>query len=149
MYYDVCCDGTYLVCFRKKVKVQIEEKKETITQIGIGASLAFLIMMFNVPVPGGTTAHAVGSALLAILLGPWAACLAVTLALVVQAFLFGDGEFYVLVLMPLTWRLFYRLLVMAYFYFVRSFLKNQAIKLGLLPVVILVLFAQLYVVVLN
>ena len=75
----------------KKVKVQIEEKKETITQIGIGASLAFLIMMFNVPVPGGTTAHAVGSALLAILLGPWAACLAVTLALVVQAFLFGDG----------------------------------------------------------
>lgn len=75
----------------KKVKVQIEEKKETIPQLGIGASLAFLIMMFNVPVPGGTTAHAVGSALLAILLGPWAACLAVTLALVVQAFLFGDG----------------------------------------------------------
>lgn len=75
----------------KKVKVQIKEKEETLPQLGIGASLAFLIMMFNVPVPGGTTAHAVGSALLAILMGPWAACLSVTLALVLQAFLFGDG----------------------------------------------------------
>lgn len=75
----------------KKVKVQIEKKKETVVQLGMGASLAFLIMMFNVPVPGGTTAHAVGSALLAILLGPWAACLSVTMALILQAFLFGDG----------------------------------------------------------
>lgn len=75
----------------KKVKVQIAEKKETIVQLGMGASLAFLIMMFNVPVPGGTTAHAVGSVLLAILLGPWAACLSVTMALILQAFLFGDG----------------------------------------------------------
>lgn len=75
----------------KKVKVQIQKKKENLVQLGIGASLAFLIMMFNVPVPGGTTAHAVGSVLLAILLGPWAACLSVSLALVLQAFLFGDG----------------------------------------------------------
>lgn len=75
----------------KKIKIQFEEKKETLTQIGLGASLSFLIMMFNIPVPGGTTAHAVGSSILAILLGPWAACLAVSLALIVQAFLFGDG----------------------------------------------------------
>lgn len=75
----------------KKVKVQIKKKKENLVQLGIGASLAFLVMMFNIPVPGGTTAHAVGSVLLAILLGPWAACLSVTLALVIQAFLFGDG----------------------------------------------------------
>lgn len=75
----------------KKVKVQIEEKKENLVQLGIGASLVFLIMMFNIPVPGGTTAHGVGAVLLAILLGPYSACLAVTLALVVQAFLFGDG----------------------------------------------------------
>lgn len=75
----------------KKVKAQIETKKENLVQLGIGASLSFLIMMFNVPIPGGTTAHAVGSALLAILLGPWSACLSVTLALILQAFLFGDG----------------------------------------------------------
>ena len=48
-------------------------------------------MMFNVPIPGGSTGHAVGGVLVAILLGPWAACIAITVALVVQALLFGDG----------------------------------------------------------
>lgn len=59
--------------------------------LAIGAAFSFVIMMFNVPIPGGTTGHAVGGVLVAILLGPWAACIAVTAALVVQAFLFGDG----------------------------------------------------------
>ena len=59
--------------------------------LGIAASLSFLLMMFNVPVPGGTTAHAVGGTLLAILIGPYAASLALTVALLLQAFLFGDG----------------------------------------------------------
>jgi cobalt/nickel transport system permease protein len=56
-----------------------------------GAAFSFIIMMFNVPIPGGTTGHAVGAALVAVLLGPWAACVAVSVALVVQALLFGDG----------------------------------------------------------
>ncbi|KRO17267.1 cobalt transporter CbiM [Lacticaseibacillus saniviri] len=75
----------------KKVRVQIEAKKATVPLIGVGAAFAFLIMMFNVPVPGGTTAHAVGATLLAILLGPWAACLSISIALLLQAFVFGDG----------------------------------------------------------
>ncbi|MDO8489418.1 MAG: cobalt transporter CbiM, partial [Candidatus Omnitrophota bacterium] len=52
---------------------------------------SFVIMMFNVPIPGGTTGHAVGGVLVAILLGPWAACIAITVALVILALLFGDG----------------------------------------------------------
>ncbi|WP_275781652.1 cobalt transporter CbiM [Latilactobacillus curvatus] len=75
----------------KKVKYQVSEKKETVPMLGISASLSFLMMMFNVPIPGGTTAHAVGATLLAILIGPYAASLAVTIALIMQAFLFGDG----------------------------------------------------------
>lgn len=75
----------------KKVKYQVSEKKETVPMLGISASLSFLIMMFNVPIPGGTTAHAVGATLLAILIGPYAASLAVMIALIMQAFLFGDG----------------------------------------------------------
>ncbi|WP_461214546.1 cobalt transporter CbiM [Lacticaseibacillus sp. GG6-2] len=75
----------------KKVRVQIEKKKATVPLIGVGAAFAFLIMMFNVPVPGGTTAHAVGAVLLAILLGPWAATLSISIALLLQAFIFGDG----------------------------------------------------------
>lgn len=55
------------------------------------SALCFLVMMFNVPIPDGTTAHAVGGALIAVLLGPWAAVIAVTVALAFQALLFGDG----------------------------------------------------------
>lgn len=59
--------------------------------LGIGAAFSFLVMMFNVPLPGGTTGHAVGAVLVAALLGPWAACIAVSVALLIQALLFGDG----------------------------------------------------------
>jgi cobalt/nickel transport system permease protein len=48
-------------------------------------------MMFNVPIPHGTTAHAVGAVLVAVLLGPWAAIIAVSIALAIQALFFGDG----------------------------------------------------------
>ncbi len=59
--------------------------------LALGAAFSFVIMMFNVPIPGGTAGHAVGGVLIAVLLGPWAACLAVSVALIVQAVLFGDG----------------------------------------------------------
>jgi len=41
--------------------------KAKIPLLGIGAAFSFL----HVPLPGGTTGHAVGGALLAILLGPY------------------------------------------------------------------------------
>ena len=66
-------------------------KARQVPMLAIGAAFSFVIMMFNVPIPGGTTGHAVGGVLVAILLGPWAACIAITVALVVQALLFGDG----------------------------------------------------------
>lgn len=59
--------------------------------LAIGAAFAFVIMMFNIPIIGGTTGHATGATLIAILLGPWAAVIAVSAALIIQALLFGDG----------------------------------------------------------
>jgi len=59
--------------------------------LALGAAFSFVVMMFNVPIPGGSSGHAVGGVLVAILLGPWAACIGVTVALVIQALLFGDG----------------------------------------------------------
>jgi cobalt/nickel transport system permease protein len=50
-----------------------------------------VIMMFNVPIPGGSTGHAVGAAIIGIVLGPWAAVIAISVALVLQALMFGDG----------------------------------------------------------
>ena len=59
--------------------------------LAMGAVFAFLIMMFNVPIPDGTSAHAVGATLVAIVLGPWAAVIAMSVAIVIQAVVFGDG----------------------------------------------------------
>ena len=59
--------------------------------LAIAAAFSFLIMMFNVPIPFGSTGHATGGVLIALLLGPWAAVLAISVVLTVQAFFFGDG----------------------------------------------------------
>ena len=59
--------------------------------LALGAAFSFVVMMFNIPVLGGTTGHATGTTLIAILLGPWAAIISVSVALNIQALLFGDG----------------------------------------------------------
>lgn len=77
------------VAASRKVKKSLKARQ--VPLLAIGAAFSFVIMMFNVPIPGGSTGHAVGGALVAILLGPWAAMIAITVALVIQALLFGDG----------------------------------------------------------
>jgi cobalt/nickel transport system permease protein len=72
-----------------KVKKTLRLKQ--VPMLALGAAFTFVIMMFNVPIPGGTTGHATGAVLVAILFGPWAATVVVSLALIVQALLFGDG----------------------------------------------------------
>ena len=72
-------------------KIKKTLKTKQVPLLALGAAFSFVIMMFNIPVIGGSTGHAVGAVLIAILLGPWAACLAVSIALVVQALVFGDG----------------------------------------------------------
>jgi len=72
-------------------KVQNNLKKREVPVLAVGAAFSFTIMMFNLPIPGGSSAHAVGAVLLAILLGPWAACLGVSTALIIQALVFNDG----------------------------------------------------------
>lgn len=66
-------------------------KAKQVPLLGIGAAFTFVIMLLNLPIPGGSTGHATGGVLVAILLGPWLACIAVSITLVVQALLFGDG----------------------------------------------------------
>ena len=72
-------------------KVKETVPREKLPLLGVAAAFSFLAMMFNVPLPGGTTGHAVGGTLIAILLGPYAACLSVSVALLIQALFFGDG----------------------------------------------------------
>ncbi|GCE30264.1 hypothetical protein KDA_57480 [Dictyobacter alpinus] len=72
-------------------KVQKVLNQRTVPLLAIFAAFSFTIMMFNIPVPGGTTAHAVGGTLIAIVLGPWAAVIGISTALIIQALFFGDG----------------------------------------------------------
>lgn len=59
--------------------------------LAVFSAFSFVIMMFNLPLPGGTTGHAVGVAVAAIVLGPWASMIVVSVALLIQAVFFGDG----------------------------------------------------------
>src|SRR5580704_10142365 len=59
--------------------------------LSLFAAFSFVTMMFNLPLPGGTTGHAVGIGLATVVLGPWASMLAISVALIVQALFFGDG----------------------------------------------------------
>lgn len=86
--------------------------------LALSSAFSFVIMMFIVPVPGGSTGHAVGGALIAILLGPWAAVIAISIALAIQALFFGDGgittiavnSFNAAFIMPFTSYYIYRIL---------------------------------------
>ncbi len=72
-------------------KIRATMSARSIPLIALLAAFSFVIMMFNVPLPGGTTGHAVGGALAAIVLGPEVATIAISIALIIQAFFFGDG----------------------------------------------------------
>ncbi|MEO8657434.1 MAG: cobalt transporter CbiM [Bryobacteraceae bacterium] len=73
----------------QKVKRQLHTR--FVPLLSVFAAFSFVIMMFNLPLPGGTTGHATGMGVAAIVLGPWASVLALSLALLIQALFFGDG----------------------------------------------------------
>ena len=85
--------GAAMLPVWKKASSNIKKEitRQKMPLLGVAAAFSFLTMMFNIPLPGGTTGHAIGASLIAILLGPYSAVFAVTIALVIQALFFGDG----------------------------------------------------------
>jgi cobalamin biosynthesis protein CbiM len=73
----------------KGARTQLDEK--TAPLAGLTAVFIFAVQMLNFPVAAGTSGHLIGAVLAAVLVGPWAATLALTIVLLVQAFLFADG----------------------------------------------------------
>ena len=86
---------TYAIALPLWAKAFSELKKnldeESLPLLSSLSALSFIIMMFNIPIPGGTSGHALGVALLAIVFGPWVASLALSVVLFIQALVFGDG----------------------------------------------------------
>src|SRR5258708_26260027 len=62
-----------------------------VPMLSVFAAFSFVIMMFNIPLPGGTTGHAIGVGIAAVVLGPWASMITISVALLIQALFFGDG----------------------------------------------------------
>lgn len=78
-----------LIIAYKKTKAAIND--ESFAFLSSLTAFSFVIMMFNIPIPGGTSGHAIGAAILAILFGPWVAAFCLSLTLFIQALIFGDG----------------------------------------------------------
>lgn len=73
----------------KKSRGQLDS--QTAPMAGLAAVFIFAVQMMNFPVAAGTSGHLLGGALAAILIGPYAAVLAMTVVLSIQALVFADG----------------------------------------------------------
>jgi cobalt/nickel transport system permease protein len=69
--------------------VELDEAR--VPLLGVLAAFVFAAQMLNFPIAGGTSGHFLGATLAAVLLGPWLACLVMSVVITVQAFAFADG----------------------------------------------------------
>ena len=76
----------WIISFRK-----IKLTEQQVPMMGLLTALFFAAMFVNYPVLFGTTAHLLGAAVIGLILGPFAGCISMTIILVLQALLFGDG----------------------------------------------------------
>ena len=73
----------------RRVAAQLDER--IIPRLAVLTALAFVLAAVMVPLPGGSSGHLLGVALLALSFGLWPAFLAYSLVLLLQALLFGAG----------------------------------------------------------
>ncbi len=78
----------------RRVLTKMGEQK--IYKMGMVASLIFAAQMFNFPVSQGTSGHLMGGALAAVLLGPFAGAIVISVVLAVQMLFFADGGLFAL-----------------------------------------------------
>ncbi len=79
--------GVFWTIAAKKMVLESEK----IPLLGGVSAIAFVLMLIALPLPGGTTIHLGGVAIVALLFGPWSASVALSLVLLLQALLFGEG----------------------------------------------------------
>jgi cobalt/nickel transport system permease protein len=81
--------GVFLALALRRTNASMGEKAAPL--MGVIAAFIFAAQMINFPVAGGTSGHLLGGCLAAILLGPWAAMIAMAAVVCVQALVFQDG----------------------------------------------------------
>ncbi|OUM95540.1 MAG: cobalamin biosynthesis protein CbiM [Thermobacillus sp. ZCTH02-B1] len=77
------------VCALRRTRSELARPR--VPAAALTGAFIFAAQMLNFPIAGGTSGHFLGSALAAILFGPWAAAAIMTAVLIIQAVLFHDG----------------------------------------------------------
>ena len=85
--YAVAAVGWVIVL--RRLRNTLDET--TLPRLAVLTALSFVLMMVAIPLPGGTTVHAEGIALLAVNFGIATAFFAATVVLGLQALMFGAG----------------------------------------------------------
>jgi cobalt/nickel transport system permease protein len=89
------CAITYLITIVfwyfafKKAREKLDDRH--VPLLAMLTAMFFAAQMMNYPIIGGTTAHLLGGPIVALTLGPYAGLISMTIILVLQALLFGDG----------------------------------------------------------
>ncbi len=83
----IAISASLLALAYKKTELDVEK----IPLIAGVSAISFVMMLIAIPFPGGTTMHLSGVAIIALLFGPWIAFSSISLVLLIQALLFGEG----------------------------------------------------------
>ncbi|MEM2419951.1 MAG: energy-coupling factor ABC transporter permease [Candidatus Bathyarchaeia archaeon] len=75
-------------CWRK---AKATYPKNFASLLAVSSAFVFVAQMINFPITYGTSGHLVGGTFLAVVLGPYAAVLSMTIVLLMQALFFADG----------------------------------------------------------
>jgi cobalt/nickel transport system permease protein len=77
------------IAARRRLRTELGD--EALPRLAVFTALAFMLSTLMLPLPGGTSGHAVGVGLLALVFGPWIAFAAYSLVLLLQAIVIGAG----------------------------------------------------------
>jgi cobalt/nickel transport system permease protein len=84
----VVAAGGLAICVKQASKTMDDKQ---VPMAGLAAAFIFAVQMLNFPVASGTSGHLLGGVLAAVLVGPWAGALCVSVVLLMQCLLFADG----------------------------------------------------------
>lgn len=79
----------FLAISTKKAKQLLPEEK--IPTMAVLAAGIFVAQMLNFPIAGGTSGHLIGATIATLIVGPWAAILVMSIVIIIQGLMFGDG----------------------------------------------------------
>jgi len=65
--------------------------EEQIPTMAVLAAGIFVAQMLNFPIIGGTSGHLIGAVIATAMVGPWAAILVMSVVIIIQGLMFGDG----------------------------------------------------------